>query len=116
MSCKLKHILYVPELRNQLLSVRVLEKMGVMKFFGGKYSRITKGPKLMATGTLRNGLYVMETPLDSLWIPNGDVEMVENLSLWNQRLEKVHEDGILSMVRNGVVKDINLNTNQRIPM
>ena len=114
--CKLQNVLYVPELSYQLLSVGVMDDMGLETTFGDNVCRITKGTRLMAMGTLHNGLYVLNTSSGSQSPKETQREMamVANLNLWHQRLAHVHEDGIRTMVRNGVVEGIKLDPNQKL--
>lgn len=55
-------MLLVPTLRHNLLSVAALAKDGYRISFGGTRCDLYKGNHRCASATLRNGLYVLDTP------------------------------------------------------
>lgn len=58
----LRNVLLVPTLRHNLLSVAALAKDGYNISFGATRCDISKGNHHCASATLRNGLYVLDTP------------------------------------------------------
>ena len=115
-TCTLSNVLYVPSLGYNLLSVGVMDKAGCIATFGNGSCHVERKGVRMAEGTLRDGLYYLDTHHDASRSSKVAAALTVSLDLWHQRLAHVHTDGIRDMVRNNVVKGINTNVSQKLPM
>lgn len=77
-------------------------KLGVRATFDD-IVRLVRKPdgKLLATGTMLKGLYILDKTLTST---HSDAALVVNLSLWHQRFAHVSPSGIKVMAENGWLK------------
>lgn len=62
--CNFKNVLYVPELRENFISVRKMADAGIDVLFSGSVAVLKKNGKLLSTGHLRGGLYELELSLE----------------------------------------------------
>lgn len=90
----LKNVLHVPSFKYSLISVRALAKRGSVSMFDEKRCQMSKEGRTMATGSLKNDLYVLDTAE-----PN-EKACFSLLQLWHERMAHVNAPGILSMLRN----------------
>lgn len=100
-------ILYVPELRQNLFSVRKIEEKGYkIIFFNGK-AKIFKGNKLVFAASKLNRLYEF-----NLIIPAEKVESCvaeEDLTtLWHKRLGHINKTSLTKMVQKNMVSGLPL--------
>ena len=115
-SCLIKSVLHVPKLLYQLLSVSSTVKTGFQICFnpqGVSLLRLSDA-SVVATGTLRNGLYTLDIDVTTTTSKSSlsPVSLVSSLNTWHERLGHVSAGGIQNMVRHGVVKGITLFTNE----
>ena len=63
--CKLKNVLYVPELAHNLISVSQITRDGkVVKFYDSSCT-IFHGEKIIAHGSKINNLFILDRPIES---------------------------------------------------
>ena len=106
--CKLMNVLHVPNFEYSLVSVSKIDSRGLCTSFQNGVCTITKGSSLIATGSLKDSLYILNTVDTSRVITEcAHVANVEPLQLWHERMAHVHKRGISSMVNKKVVKGIN---------
>eukprot|EP00171_Calliarthron_tuberculosum_P000924 IDg924t1 len=82
--CKINDVNHVPGLRYQLLSVSTMAKLGIETKFNASRATLTQksNRKLLATGSMVNGPYTLDTLLTSTYV---DTALVASLNLWHQR-------------------------------
>ena len=106
--CKLTNVLHVPNFEYSLVSVSKMDSRGLCTSFQNGVCTITAGEKLIATGSLKNSLYTLNTVRTSpAIIDNANIAKVQPLQLWHERMAHVHKRGITSMVSRKVVRGIN---------
>jgi len=59
--CKLKNVLYVPKLSYNLMSISAIDEQGFKTEFIDGACRVSKGTIVAAEGTLKKGLYILNT-------------------------------------------------------
>ena len=107
---KLEKVCYIPTYKYSLLSVRVFYQKGLLTSFKGKRCTVSSGSKDVFQAQLQGSLYI----LNAESIPSKECEMVliaATLDTWHRRLAHVNSDGILRMLRKGVVRGIKLSNN-----
>lgn len=75
-------VLYVPQLKGNLISVRKLTSKGFKVIFQNESCKIMKGSQLLADGKLQNGLYELNTPECALMA----TEDTACIHVWHNRL------------------------------
>lgn len=106
--CRLLDVAFIPKLQYHLVSVSTIECSGGKVVFENGKCHIMNGSRLLAEGTRRKKLYVLNTAAAQA---SGDPDialMVPDLSLWHARLAHVNMDGIMTMVKKRVVNGINI--------
>eukprot|EP00171_Calliarthron_tuberculosum_P022313 IDg22313t1 len=108
-NCQINNVHHVPGLRYQLLSVSTMAKLGIETTFGANNAVLkqTSDGKLLATGSMRKGLYTLDTLPTSA---SSDTALVANISLnlWHQRFGHVSPSGLQSMADNEVVQGMEI--------
>ena len=115
-TCTISDALFVPSLGYNLLSVSVMDKAGCIGTFGNGSCHIERKGVRMAEGTMRDGLYYLSTHHDTTRSSKVAAALTVSLDVWHQRLAHVHTDGIRDMVRKNVVKGINTNVSEKLPV
>ena len=117
--CFLQDTLHVPEFEYSLISVSAMDNRGISTEFAEGQCRMVRGSKVVATGSLKGSLYILNTADDVSAESNTQDKNVTpiphsanlaSLGRWHERLAHVHSSGIDSMVRNNVVSGIKLST------
>ena len=107
---KLEKVCHIPSFKYSLLSVRVFDQKGLSTSFQGKRCTVSSDSKDVFQAQLQGSLYI----LNAEWIPSKMWEIAHiaaTLDTWHKRLAHVNSDGILRMVRKGVVRGIKLSNN-----
>ena len=111
-SCIIRNVLHVPQLRYQLLSVSTMAKRGIRSQFDEHEAALIQRSDLsvLATATQRNGLYTLDVAEPQTRPAPSDPHkaLAASLDTWHQRLAHVNAAGIKSMVDRKVVKGITL--------
>lgn len=98
---RLNNVLYIPGLENNLLSVRAMTAIGKNVKFSGNKCFITEGKELIATGTLRDGLFLLDCEVD-----RAAVMVSQSPMLWHRRLGHLNANYISRLCdKIGAVKD-----------
>lgn len=107
----MKYVFHIPYLGYSLLSVSKLDQKGMSTTFSGGKCTISKDRNILACGELRDSLYCASLSVE-IKPRNGNSTMqspyITSLNMWHQRLCHVHAKGIYEMVREGVVKGIEI--------
>lgn len=104
--CKLQNVLYVPELKQNLLSVKRLEKLGHKLIFESGKVNIYLHGKLIAEG-FRDTLYKLKLYFDNSECYANHTE--ENIKLWHARLGHLGEANLKKLVKKNLANGINTN-------
>ena len=87
----LRDVLYLPDLENNLLSVRAMVKLGSNVRFEGEECEITRNSKLLAVGKMQGKLYMLKiTTVDHVNIAKEH----SNLKLWHYRYGHLGMDNV----------------------
>lgn len=100
--CVIKDVLHVPTLVYSLLSTSTMARKGFRSIFDDEGVHIVRKDSglLSATGSLINGLYLLDLANERSSI---DRALLSSLQLWHERLGHVHKEGIKTMAKKGIV-------------
>lgn len=101
----MKDVLYCPELRDNLLSVRKLTSAGVEVKFCKSKAYMFKDGKIFATACLRNGLYEMEINISRAVANLCNTSKVQ---LWHKRLAHIGQHAFNDLVKYDLVTGLNV--------
>lgn len=105
--CTLKNVLLIPELGYQLLSVSSLSKGGLSTTFSNGRCWIKRENTLVASGTLQDTLYKLDTPKSSENIPSALISA--SLQVWHERFAHVDPSIIKNIIENNTVHGASIN-------
>lgn len=91
-NCILQNVLHVPDLGYQLISVLTMDRSGCKISFHSQRCWIMKNNELLATGTMQQNLYRLDTSSNT--VQKG---LVAEVSLWHRRLAHLHPSTIANM-------------------
>lgn len=103
--CKLEGVLHIPAFTYSLISVGTLAKRGVRCSFDEKGFNLVRNGHVVARGSLKNILYVLDTTISAL---GRERSFVSSLQLWHERMGHVHNAGIQNMARKKTVKGLTI--------
>ncbi|KXJ69949.1 hypothetical protein RP20_CCG025350 [Aedes albopictus] len=95
-----KDVLYVPSLRDNLMSVKKLTKAGVEVIFNERYVTLKKDGETIGTAHMRGNLYVMEIAVQRA---NASLAEADSADLWHRRLGHISETGMAALMREKLV-------------
>ena len=91
-----ENVLYVPTLRENLMSVKKLTKAGVVVVFQETQVIIKINGEIIATGKQRGNMYAIEWNFERA---NTSLAEVEYADLWHRRLGHISEGAMFTMIR-----------------
>lgn len=94
------NVLYVPELRDNLMSVKKLVKAGVVVIFCGSVAVLKKNNEVIATANLRGNLYEIEVDIP---VSSANMCQTEATNLWHRRLGHLSQQGMKAIISNNLV-------------
>ena len=101
-----KEVMFVPDLTTNLLSVSKITNKGHKVYFeSSKCSIYDKSNALIASATLKNGMYKLDRPKNKVHGANS-VSVADNIHLWHSRLGHPSTDS-MNRIKNGVVTGTN---------
>jgi len=106
----LKDTLFVPELRNNLLSIRKLDEMGYKIIFGNDIALIYDNNRTLVGKGIKNGpKYIIESKVtfDICFMSMGNAEHMSNEMLWHKRLAHLNPKYIDRMIRESLAENTN---------
>ncbi|UYV78679.1 hypothetical protein LAZ67_16002366, partial [Cordylochernes scorpioides] len=114
---KLCNVLYVPNVRRNLLSVSSMENKGKIINFANRRAQVFDSEnRIVAIAHDENGLYVMK---GRVILPNAELfnsqksSRKQTLELWHQRFCHVNNDAIERMAKGGLVKGLEISSMDR---
>ena len=101
----LMNVLYIPELRDNLLSVRKLTKAGLDVQFSKSMAVIKQEGKTIATASLKGNLYefIMDINKDH---SHGNAYVASEIELWHKRLGHIGENALNELVKRNLVNGV----------
>ncbi|UYV66657.1 hypothetical protein LAZ67_4002469 [Cordylochernes scorpioides] len=115
---KLCNVLYVPNVRRNLLSVSNMENKGKIVNFANRRAQVFDSEnRIVAIAHDENGLYVMK---GRVILPNAELfssqksSQKQTLELWHQRFCHVNNDAIERMAKGGLVKGLEISSMDQI--
>lgn len=110
LTCQLDNVLHVPDLRYQLISVSRIVKKGITATFTADSVSFlhTSSARLVATGTMQNGLYTLDLGIPQLPTPSDQKALAVDLNVWHERLAHVNFSTIKQMANTGAVNDLHI--------
>eukprot|EP00171_Calliarthron_tuberculosum_P004153 IDg4153t1 len=107
----LENVKHVPELRFQLISISAIAQRGMQTEFDEEGARIIRkiDQKVICSGSLVKGLYSLDVAKDP------EKALTASIGRWHERLAHINFSGISSMVKNNVVRGIQLTTSNSKP-
>lgn len=106
----LKDTLFVPELRNNLLSVRRLDEMGCKVIFGNDVALIYDNNKILIGKAIKTSpKYIIESEItmDNCFISIEKANEMNNEMLWHKRLAHLNHKYIDRLVAESLVENAN---------
>ena len=109
----LKEVLYLPDLKKNLLSVQAMTKLNASIQFDGTECKIMRNSKLLATGKIHEKLYML------MIIP--DVEYINvakekpNKNLWHCRFGHLGIDSISKLIDENMAEGMNCSDHDKEP-
>ena len=93
----LQKVRYVPNLKQNLISLRVLDREGCSFKSQGGVLRVSRGSLLYMKGTLKDRLYVLhgKTLIGEVAVTTDQEWLSANL--WHQRLGQINETGLYEL-------------------
>ncbi|UYV75490.1 hypothetical protein LAZ67_13000394 [Cordylochernes scorpioides] len=114
---KLCNVLYVPNVRRNLLSVSSMENKGKIVNFANRRAQVFDSEnRIVAIAHDENGLYVMK---GRVILPNAELfnsqksSQKQTLELWHQRFCHVNNDAIERMAKGELVKGLEISSMDR---
>jgi len=104
--CYISDVFLAPELGFQLLSVSQLDNKGLTTSFANGRCHVRQGQHLMATGSSKGKLYVIDAPTTS--VSSHKLLLSSSLSMWHERMAHVSHSTIQEMVKNNVVTGVKI--------
>lgn len=112
----LKNVLYIPEARVNLLSVRKMETAGLKIMFADGKVRVEQGSRLIAVGSRRGKLYEMnfrrksENAVKSSYFCG---RVPKELELWHRRYGHLSAKNLSVLIRNDMVSGLDAGTGKK---
>ena len=102
----LHEVLYLRDLKRNLLSVRAMTKLGAFVEFEGNRCQISRNSKLLAIGELQEKLYILKViPNEHLNIAREDVDM----QLWHCLFGHLGMDNMSKLAKSKMVDGMSCN-------
>lgn len=105
----MKDVLYIPELRDNLLSVRKLTSAGAEVQFRRNKAFIMVNRELLATAYLRGNLYELEINIKK---PEAGLCKKEEAVLWHRRLGHIGQHGMDTLMKTNLIPSSNLKSDK----
>ena len=102
---KIKDVLYVPELRENLLSVPKLTNAEINVQFSRNNATLIKDATLIATAPLNNGLYEIDVTTNQ---SHANLCKVEDASLWHKRFGHIGQNSLNEIIRKQCVLGLDI--------
>lgn len=104
----MKNVLYAPDLRDNLLSVRKLTNADIEVKFTHDKAFILKDKEVIAIANLCGNLYELTINIKS---PTAQLCSSDNIVLWHRRLGHIGESGLRNMEKANLLTGLNLKSN-----
>lgn len=104
----LKDTLFVPELRNNLISIRKLDEMGYKIIFGNDIALIYDKNKTLIGKGIKNGPKYnieSETTVDTCFLSTKNTKKLSNEMLWHKRLAHLNPIYIDRLIKGSLVEN-----------
>lgn len=98
----LKHVRYVPNLRRNLISTGILDKLWYSHRGGDGAVSFYKNEKLALRGILKNGLYLLDGETKTSENCNVETQLTKT-ELWHSRLGHMNLNSLKTLVGNGLI-------------
>lgn len=99
----MKDVLFVPDLRENLMSVKMLARAGIDVVFSDNKALLKKRGEILATGKLVGSLYEIVLTLENVC---ANVCETDPGTLWHRRLGHISQHGMDTMLREGMLQGI----------
>lgn len=100
---KINDVLYIPDLRDNLMSVKKLAKAGISVLFCGNEATLRKENTVIATAYLKGSLYELEVKFNK---PFANACQAEVNDLWHRRLGHINQQALSKLVQQNMVEGI----------
>jgi hypothetical protein len=97
----LKNVLYLPELKRNLLSVQAMSKLGATVVFKGDECRISMDSRLVGIGIMHGKLYMLKVVLEEYV---NVVKSDPNMELWHCRFGHLGMDNVSKLLNSRMVE------------
>lgn len=102
MTRELVDVRHVPNLKRNLISLGMLDKMGCLVKLESDTLKVMRGSMVLMKGNLNNGLYVLQGT-----VVTGDVEIsnqnLDKIMLWHLKLGYINEKCLRELSKQGVI-------------
>ena len=112
---KLKDVLYVPELRKNLVSVWLLNKLGFKLVFESDKFVLSKNSMYVGKGYAINGMFKMNVIVSQVMneASTSSAYMLESSNFWHGRLGHVNFNSICRLIKLKCLPNFNIDSNHK---
>ena len=103
----LNDVLYVPDIRANLISVSLLGKAGVKVSFQSDKIVMTKNNVLIGKGYCNQGLFMLN--VDEMNNTSSSAYLIDSFDMWHARVGHVHESYVIRLQNLGIIPKIKNN-------
>ena len=112
----LNDVLYVPEMRYNLISVSVLGKASVKVIFENDEVVLTKCGNLVGKGHYCDGLFLLNVSCVMNENTCSNIYLTNSIDLWHSRLGHVNFSYLKKMKELGIINDMSITNNEKCPI
>ena len=113
---KLKNVLYVPEIRKNLVSGWLLNKYGFCLAFEGNTFELTKSKMVVGTGLARDGMFKLDLIVkenNPSKLNTNSTYVVETSNVWHGRLGHVNYNSIRRLMKLNCIPTFHIDSNHK---
>ncbi|KAH9779667.1 hypothetical protein KPL71_007786 [Citrus sinensis] len=102
MTRELVNVRHVPDLKRNLISLGMLDKMGCLVKLESGTLKVMRGSMVLMKGSLSNGLYVLQGTAVT-WAIGVSNQSLDKTMMWHLRLGHMSEKGLRELSKQGVL-------------
>ncbi|KAH9765484.1 hypothetical protein KPL70_001889 [Citrus sinensis] len=102
MTRELANVRHVPDLKRNLISLGMLDKMGCLVKLESDTLKVMRGSMVLMKGSLSNGMYVLQG-ITITWAVGVSNQSLDKTMMWHLRLGHMSERGLRELSKQGVL-------------
>ncbi|GJS01455.1 retrovirus-related pol polyprotein from transposon TNT 1-94 [Tanacetum coccineum] len=107
---KLTNVLYVPEIRKNLVSGWLLNKFGFRLVFESDKFVLSKNQVYVGKGYAMNGMFKLNVMVVKNEINNSSAYLIESSNVWHARLEHVNFNSLRRLIKSNSIPNCHINS------